>query len=134
MKTTTRFSFERLGRTFTSMILLMLLSASSQATRATPVTSKQAAAAVTGWLSLDRTPLGETLGTSVQRVETFNDQHGNPIYYIVYLDPAGFVIVPADDMVEPIVGFARAGQYDPSTDNPLGALVSNDLSARIAYA
>ena len=63
---------------------------------------------------MDRTPLGETLGGSVQRVETFNDQAGNPVYYVVYLDPSGFVIVAADDLVEPIVGFARAGQYDPS--------------------
>ena len=101
---------------------------------AAPVTSKQAAAAVTGWLSLDRAPLGETLGTSVQRVETFNDQAGNPLYYVAYLEPSGFVIIAADDLVEPIVGFAVAGQYDPSANNPLGALVSNDLAARIAYA
>ena len=101
---------------------------------AAPVTSKQAAAAVTGWLSLDRAPLGETLGTSVQRVETFNDQAGNPLYYVAYLEPSGFVIVAADDLVEPIVGFAVAGQFDPSANNPLGALVSNDLAARIAYA
>jgi hypothetical protein len=100
---------------------------------AVPVTSKQAVAAVTGWLSLDRAPLGETLGTSVQRVETFNDQAGNPLYYIAYMAPSGFVIVAADDLVEPIVGFAGAGQFDASANNPLGALVSNDLAARIAY-
>jgi len=134
MKTNSPFRFERLGRTFASTILLMLLSASSQVTRATPVTSKQAAAVVIGWLSIDSAPLGETLGGSVQRVDTFNDQAGNPIYYVVYLGPSGFVIVPADDLVEPIVGFASAGQYDPSAANPLGALVSNDLSARVAYA
>ena len=111
-----------------------LLSAPWQAATAAPVTSKQAAAVVTGWLSLDRTPLGETLGTSVQRVETFNDQSGNALYYVAYLDPSGFVIVAADDLVEPIVGFAGAGQFDPSENNPLGALVSNDLAGRVAYA
>ena len=100
---------------------------------AVPVTSKQAVAAVTGWLTLDRAPLGETLGTTVQRVETFNDQAGNPLYYVAYLEPSGFVIVAADDQVEPIVGFAVAGRFDPSAQNPLGALVSNDLAARIAY-
>ena len=53
---------------------------------------------------------------------------------MVYLDPSGFVIVAADDLVEPIIGFAGAGQFDPSASNPLGALVSKDLAGRVAYA
>ena len=109
-----------------------LLTAGWSTSLAAPVTSKQAAAAVTGWLRLDPAPLGETLGNSVRRLETFNDSAGNPLYYVAYLDPSGFVIVAADDQVEPIVGFAIAGQFDPSADNPLGVLVSNDLAARIA--
>jgi hypothetical protein len=124
----------RPGVVFAALILATALSASWPAALAAPVTSKQAAAAVTGWLSLDRTPLGETSGTSVQRVETFTDQAGNPLYYIAYLDPSGFVIVAADDLVEPIIGFAVTGQFDPSANNPLGALVSNDLAGRVACA
>src|ERR1019366_3551788 len=134
MKTTPPVNIPQLGCTFASMILLMLLSASSRVATAAPVSSKQAAVVVTGWLSTDPAPLGETLGGSVQRVDKFNDQAGNAVYYVVYLEPSGFVIVAADDLVEPIVGFARAGQYDPSENNPLGALVSNDLPARLAYA
>ena len=116
------------------LISWTLLIAGWSAAVADPVTSKKAASVVAGWLSLDRAPLGETLGTTVKRVETFNDQAGNPLYYIAYLDPSGLVIVVADDLVEPIVGFAVAGQFDPSADNPLGALVSNDLAARVTYA
>ena len=134
MTTAPPVSVSRPGSAFVGMILLALLSARWQAATAAPVTSKQAAAVVTGWLSMDRTPLGETLGGSVQRVDTFNDQAGNAVYYVVYLKPSGFVIVAADDWVEPIVGFARAGRFDPSSANPLGALVSNDLPARVAYA
>ena len=93
MKTTPPVSVSRLGSAFAGVILVTLLSAPWQAATAAPVTSKQAAAVVTGWLSVDRTPLGETLGESVQRVETFNDQAGNAVYYVVYLDPSGFVIV-----------------------------------------
>jgi len=133
MKTLLPVSISRPVRASGGVLLGLLLCASWQAATAAPVTSKQAAAAVTSWLSLDRTPLGETLGGSVQRVETFNDQQGNPVYYVVYLDPSGFVIAAADDLVEPIVCFAPAGQFDPSSANPLGALVSNDLSARVAY-
>jgi len=110
------------------------LSGGWPAASAAPVTSKQAAAAVTGWLALDPTPLGEKLGTSVQSVATFNGPADSPIYYVACLNPSGFVIVAADDLVEPIVGFAVSGQFDPSTNNPLGALVNRDLAARVAYA
>src|ERR1035437_795857 len=134
MKITPPLGIMRLDCPFAGMILLLLLNAPSQLATAAPVTSKQVAAVVTGWLSMNPAPLGETLGSSIQRVDTFNDQAGDPVYYVVCLEPSGFVIVAADDSVEPIVGFASAGQYDPSTDNPLGALVSNDLSARVAYA
>ena len=134
MKITPPISLARLGGMSASLILLLGLSTAFRVATAAPVTSKQAAAVVIGWLSSDPAPLGETLGGTVQQVDTFNDQAGNPVYYVVYLEPSGFVIVPADDFVEPIVGFAVAGHYDPSANNPLGALVSNDLSARVAYA
>ena len=134
MRTIPSASVSRFGHAWACILLLTLLSAFWQGATAAPVTSKQAAAAVIGWLSTDPVPLGESLGGSVQHVDTFNDSAGNPIYYVVCLEPSGFVIVAADDLVEPIVGFAPAGQFDPSNANPLGALVSNDLSARVAYA
>jgi len=99
---------------------------------ARPTTAYQAKKVVAGWLKADARPLGAALGQQVAKVETFTDDEGEPIYHIVYLKPSGFVIVPADDLVEPIIGFADDGTYDPSPDNPLGALVSNDLAGRIA--
>ena len=99
---------------------------------ARPTTAHEAQQAATGWLRVDPQPLDTILGGQVAKVETFNDENGEPIYYVVYLEPAGFVIVPADDFVEPIVGFADDGKYDPSPDNCLGALVNNDLNGRIA--
>ena len=123
-----------LSRASAVLMFATALSGGWPAASAAPVTSKQAAAAVTGWLALDPTPLGEKLGTSVQSVATFNGPADSPIYYVACLNPSGFVIVAADDLVEPIVGFAVSGQFDPSTNNPLGALVNRDLAARVAYA
>jgi Peptidase C10 family/Carboxypeptidase regulatory-like domain/Spi protease inhibitor/Disaggregatase related/Right handed beta helix region len=100
---------------------------------ARPTTADEAALVATGWLRLDPQPFGADLGARVKNVETFSDGNG-PAYYIVNLQPSGFVIVPADDSVEPIVGFADDGTYDPSPEDPLGALVTADLSARIAAA
>ena len=67
-------------------------------------------------------------------METFTDNDGPILYYVVYLKPSGFVIVAGDDLIEPIIGFVPRGTYDPSPTNPLGALVTNDMPNRIATA
>jgi hypothetical protein len=99
---------------------------------AKPVNARQAEKAVKGWLKTDVQPLGTELGQHIMSVETFSDDSGQPTYYVVYLKPSGFVIVPGDDLLEPIICFAPIGRYDPSDDNPLGALVSRDVPGRIA--
>ncbi|MGD8786702.1 MAG: C10 family peptidase [Phycisphaerales bacterium] len=111
-----------------SMIVLQLCGS----LYASPVTEQDARMVVTGWLRADSEPMGATLGRDVSRVETFSNGDGEPVYYIVYLDPSGFVIVSADDLVEPIIGFVEDGVYDPSDENPLGALATRDLNGRIA--
>ena len=102
--------------------------------RAKPTTPEQAKQVVQNWLSLDSQPLGAFLGPHVQEVQTYYYDTGAPVYYVVYLNPSGFVIVSADDLVEPIIGFLPQGRYDPSPLNPLGALVSRDLPARVDEA
>ena len=102
--------------------------------RAKPMSSGQAERMVKGWLKLDPNPLQTPLGNRVSQVNVFDDVNGEAIYYVIYLQPAGFVIVPADDLVEPIIAFADDGIFDPSPDNPLGALVSRDLPIRVAAA
>ncbi|UCC97318.1 MAG: C10 family peptidase [Phycisphaerales bacterium] len=98
---------------------------------ARPTTPHEAQMAVTGWLKADPQPLGTAVGRRVLEVRTFAGDDGRPAYHIVYLQPSGFVIVSADDLVEPIIGFADDGVYDPSLDNPVGALVTNDLNGRV---
>jgi hypothetical protein len=97
-----------------------------------PTTAYEARMVVTGWLKANPKPLDVDIGGKVAHVETFTDEYGGPLYYIVYLEPSGFVIVSGNDLVEPIIGFADDGFYEPSPENPLGALVTNDLNARIS--
>ena len=112
------------------VVILPLLLLSSDLW-ARPTTAYEAELVVTGWLDGGFEPFGMTLGRVVSDVESFTDADGRPIYYIVHLKPSGFVIVPADDSVEPIIGFADDGVYDPSYENPLGALVTSDLNGRV---
>ncbi|MCP4612349.1 MAG: hypothetical protein GY845_26935 [Planctomycetes bacterium] len=97
-----------------------------------PTTADEAGMVVAGWLKSNVRPLGMELGGSVFSVDTFTDDDGDPAYYVVYLEPEGFVIVSADDLVEPIIAFADEGVFDPSSENPLGALVTRDIKGRIA--
>ena len=99
---------------------------------ARPTTAYDAEKVVSGWLKAHARPLGTTFGRRVMNVETFTDEHSSSVYYIVYLQPCGFVIVSADDLIEPIIGFADDGTYESSLENPLGALVTNDLNGRAA--
>ena len=100
---------------------------------AKPITAEQAKSAAQAWRRMDATPLKSPLGTSVSDVATFKDSTGSDLYYVVYLKPAGFIILPADDRIEPIVAFSSEGQYVDSDDNPLGALVRKDLPGRMAH-
>lgn len=99
---------------------------------ARPTTAYEAEKVVSGWLKANARPLSTTLGRRVMNVETFTNEHSSSVYYIVYLQPCGFVIVSADDLIEPIIGFANDGTYESSLENPLGALVTNDLNGRAA--
>lgn len=99
---------------------------------ALPTTSYDAEMVVKGWLKICPRPLETPIGRLILSVETFNGDRGEPIYYVVYLQPSGFVIVSADDTIEPIIAFADDGVYDPSPENPLCALVAQDLKSRIA--
>lgn len=90
--------------------------------------------AVNGWLKVAAPPFHTKPNKETGKVETYTDEDGEPVYHVVYLQAGGYVIVSADNKVEPIVGFVENGTYDPSDANPLGALVTRDLRRRGASA
>jgi len=115
---------------------LLLIGIASLATMAcaAPTTALHAQLAVRAWLKTDAMPLQTRIGSVVDTVETHRDALNEPSYYVVYLKPSGFVIVPADDLVEPVIAFAPEGRYDPSVENPLGALIRKDVPWRMQHA
>ncbi len=115
------------------VLLAIMLSASWA--WAKPTTPEQARRVVQNWLSREATPLGARLGRQIREVKTFNGETSTPAYYVIYLNPSGLVFLPADDLVEPIIGFvSEATSFDPSPKNPLGALVSRDIPVRVMEA
>ncbi|RKY07449.1 MAG: hypothetical protein DRP65_10460 [Planctomycetota bacterium] len=59
--------------------------------------TSQAQKVVRGWLKTNALLLGAAFGQQIEETETFTDDNGSPLYYVVYLQPSGFVIDPADD-------------------------------------
>jgi len=119
---------------FVQVWIFLILLLPAVKTFAKPVNSSHAEKVVKGWLSVDARPLDMPLGKHIKKVDTFSCPNSEPAYHIVYLEPSGFVIVPADDAVEPIIGFVSHGTYDASADNCLHALVESDVPARVAAA
>lgn len=95
-------------------------------------TADRARTMVTGWLRAEANPLHEAMGPAVTTVESHSATNGIPLFHVVNLAGGGFVIVPADDLVEPIVAFAPQGGFDPSPCNPLAAMLQRDLPQRLA--
>jgi hypothetical protein len=119
-------------RTAVSFLAALFFFASGAWAR--PTTEDEARNAAINWLSLELKPMGSPLGHEVKKVETFSDEYGDPAYYVVHLAPSGLIFLPADDLVEPIIGFlSGATSYDPSPSNPLGALTSRDIPGRVVH-
>lgn len=101
---------------------------------AAPMNSPKAKKAVKAWLKTNKKPLNVKLGNTAGDIQTYCDNQGTALYYVVSLEPSGFVIVSADDLIEPIIAFSSEGKFDPSTNGPLGALLNSDLRNRIEEA
>lgn len=115
--------------------LCLFATVASTSVFARTISKTEAENAVNGWLNTDDVPMGADIGWQIEWTDAYNDANGVCAYYIVYLQPAGFVIVSASDLVEPIIGFVTGyAYYDPSPENVLGAMVSRDLPARIKTA
>jgi hypothetical protein len=114
-----------------SLFLLLVAAVDLKARVATPQEARQV---VSGWLADNAEPFDTRLGRDITDVETFTGSDGEPIYYLVRLSPSGFVVVSADDLVEPVVAFSDANDYEPSREDPLTALLASDLNERIAAA
>lgn len=122
-----------LGKLVVCLLAIALFSVAGAWAR--PTTPEEARNLVTNWLGLDARPMDAGMSQQVKKVQSYPGPDGITAYYVVFLNPRGLVIVPADDLVEPIIGFLPARKsYNPSPRNPLGALVSNDVPGRVLHA
>jgi hypothetical protein len=101
---------------------------------ARPTTPQEAELVVAGWLAGGVEPFGARLGTKVAEVRIVAETAGLPTYYVAHLSPGGFVVVPADDLVEPILAFTDDETFELSPGDPLAELITHDLARRLTEA
>ncbi|MDQ7778247.1 MAG: C10 family peptidase [Planctomycetota bacterium] len=112
-------------------IILCVLFSSVQIALADSVDARKAEIAAKGRLNAGKRPLGTDMPGNTKRVDAFKDADGMTMFYVVSLQPEGFVVTSADDWIEPIIVFSPTGTYDPSPENPLVVLLNRDLKRRV---
>ncbi|OGV45722.1 MAG: hypothetical protein A2X46_09460 [Lentisphaerae bacterium GWF2_57_35] len=105
-------------------VLFCMLSVSF--VQADPVSPDEAMALANAALN----PNGQPSGYSAKSVEAVKDVDKTVLYYVVYCNPRGYMIVASDDSIEPIIAFSDSGTFEKTAGNPLFALLQNDLRTR----
>ncbi len=118
------------SKNFVALILVLLLACFTHA-RASTVVASDATKAAQGWLQSDRGPLGRALSKKIKQTVTINDAASNPLYHVVQLEPSGYVVVPANNDLEPIIAFSATGKFDPDSSTA-AYLLGLDLPRRQA--
>ena len=96
-----------------------------------PVSAKRAEKVASAWARSSQNHLGKPMKRTSRQVNTFTDDDGEEMFHIIHLDEGGFVVLPADDEIEPIIAFASEGALEANPENPLWTLISQDVPARI---
>ncbi|MCX8052988.1 MAG: C10 family peptidase, partial [Armatimonadetes bacterium] len=101
---------------------------------AKPVSPETALEAARGWLKVNPTLGVANAEVFVPRdIRPFRTVEGDVIAYIVDLEPRGFIIVPADDLVDPILGYSADSDFpgQPQPGHVVYDLLVLDITSRI---
>jgi len=97
------------------------------------VSEEEARIVARNWLEMTPTESFALEGIEVREVMHFaGGFHGNPGYYVVLLNPSGWVIVPADDRFEAIIAFGEGSfSREEYARSPLAAFLSVNITDEI---
>ena len=115
-----------MGRLLPLMVALALVVAPCVGA---PVDGARAEEAARRWLELTPRPMGQQAGAP-GHATTYADGAGVIRFHVVSLSHSGFVVVAADDEVEPILAFSCDGEFVAQAGNPLYDLLLCDTDVR----
>lgn len=98
---------------------------------ASPVSAETASRAARAWATQRPSAhMRSRMNRTVRSVRTIQAE-GNDAFHIVDFAGGGFVVMPADDRVEPVVAFSDEGTLVEDAKNPLWALLNLDIPQRV---
>lgn len=98
---------------------------------ARPIRKGQAENAGKGWLRRNQRPMGRQISRNIQTTASYTDETGQVLYYVIDLEPEGFVVLSADDEIEPVIAFSSKGYFVDDESNPLKAMLERDMRGRL---
>ena len=113
--------------TFVAILTLAALPAT-----AAPVSQQDAVATASAWLGLAPDAMREPHGALAGTVTPVRDAHGAAEFYAIDLKPGGYVIIAADDTVEPVIAFSTTDTFKAAPGHPLFDMLTADLPSRVA--
>ena len=115
--------------------LLIALLFTVTGARAASVDKELATKFAENWLKAAGNALDSGVGAAaVGDIEEFKNADGAVLGYIVSLEPKGFIVISADDRINPVVMISKDGAFDANPQNPLVAMLYTDLTNRMAAA
>lgn len=115
------------------MAMVLWLLASGLACQAEPIGPERATQAAKRWLELSPAPMARQAGTPGE-ARAYANAQGVAQFYVVELVPAGYVVVAADDEVEPILAFSHEDRFLAQAGNPLFEFLGGDVAGRLRGA
>ena len=115
--------------------LLIALLFTVSGARAASVDKELATKFAENWLKAAGNALDSGVGAAaVGDIEEFKNADGAVLGYIVSLEPKGFIVISADDRINPVVMISKDGAFDANPQNPLVAMLYTDLTNRMVAA
>lgn len=124
-----RVSCSQVSRRIVLFVILTACGLAVSSVFAAPIDADQARQAATGWLRLYPQPMESRISGAPTEVTPIG-QADQPLGFVVRLAPSGFVVLSAEDRIEPVIAFSATGYIDDRPNNPLLFLLHQDLSGR----
>ena len=131
MSRTKQVKFGGTSRIMTWLLIALLFTVSGA--YAASVDKALATKFAENWLKAAGNALDSEVGSAaIGDIEEFKNADNAVLGYIVSLEPKGFIVIAADDRINPVVVVSNNGKFDANPQNPMVAMLYADLTNRMA--
>jgi len=122
----------KINRVTGAVLSVLFVSVSLQIAAGARIELSEAKQAACGWLRLNPAALDLPMAVEIDSVRGAVLEK-QTIFYMVNLRPSGFLILAADDRLQPVVAFSDKGSISANPDSPLYDIAMRDLGTRLAH-